>query len=770
MNCRRTKRCVQCHTDRPTQYLTPPNSGSSPKGQDETQLLIMPSQQQQQLNAGEGQQLRESQLMLSRALNKWTCQCCTFDNWPTAFKCTICGQTRGTPREQSQSPPQQQKQQSAQRTTRKRSETPRLERQESGGAIAVERLDQMSIGGGGTLASRPEYSSALDIYVRRFLANDPTEKLFFKAAVAIGHRELQMVNRVVDYLINEGNLQRALNAFESRLLNQFVARSGQCRVVGFERADSLFYLAKKSDCLDLVKLIRRVRPEEDRLPCVLNCASRTCLYAKVTTQCMAHRDGGPGGALSGQFIAQPHNFCFINMPMPNSELSLAVQNALFRPAPSTPPQLCYLDCYDAMASQGGLIVGRPPNFLMRNRGGAHSLYDSVFQCMYGVCDRFNILRAATKYTMHKSAHLFKMRWLEHQLRMVRDCGISVSAPELDADWADILNSVAEEDECPELIHLWVLAHVCCRPIIVCPMDDPIDVDQLMQPPQTGRAQSPRAGDDQLTESSPTTGATTADGSTRAETIETPQQQEKNQRQNGQHIYEGIYLPLLWAHHSAPISRSPLLLTYRNGQFQAVIVSDNLYQRDQEVQRYLRLRRCVRRPGTGSDSPFRFLSRAELDNSALLAQFLLFGQCTAQQLSIRREPHSHLPESLQFYKNWMQAMMQLSSDQNVVCGTATAGQLESRMDGIAMGQQQAKKRKGSAALQQQQQQLQQKLGPLFSASVNQQLFQQPQQGRPQQQHGQLHPHAAGISSDTGGRSSSEDEEIGDPGREENVPGS
>jgi hypothetical protein len=85
---------------------------------------------------------------------------------------------------------------------------------------------------------------------------------------------------------------------------------------------------------------------------------------------------------------------------------------------------------------------------------------------------------------------------------------------------------------------------------------------------------------------------------------------------------------------------------------------------------------------------------------------------------------------------MQAMMQLSSDQNVVCGTATAGQLESRMDGIAMGQQQAKKRKGSAALQQQQQQLQQKLGPLFSASVNQQLFQQPQQGRPQQQHGQV----------------------------------
>lgn len=65
--------------------------------------------------------------------------------------------------------------------------------------------------------------------------------------------------------------------------------------------------------------------------------------------------------------------------MPGSDLALAVQNAIFRPAPSIPPRLCYVECFDAMASKGGLIVGRPPNFLMRNRGGANSLYDSVFQ-------------------------------------------------------------------------------------------------------------------------------------------------------------------------------------------------------------------------------------------------------------------------------------------------------------------------------------------------------------------------------------------------------
>lgn len=62
----------------------------------------------------------------------------------------------------------------------------------------------------------------------------------------------------------------------------------------------------------------------------------------------------------------------------------------------------------------------------------------------------------------------------------------------------IVNSIGQTDECPEpvriiykcrcittmdghfliQIHIWVLAHVCCRPIIVYPMDDPVDVDQL----------------------------------------------------------------------------------------------------------------------------------------------------------------------------------------------------------------------------------------------------------------------------------------------------
>lgn len=38
-----------------------------------------------------------------------------------------------------------------------------------------------------------------------------------------------------------------------------------------------------------------------------------------------------------------------------------------------------------------------------------------------------------------------------------------------------------------------------------------------------------------------------------------------------HFFEGIYLPILWA--SPPVTRSPLILAFRNGLFYSVIVSD-----------------------------------------------------------------------------------------------------------------------------------------------------------------------------------------------------
>uniref|UniRef100_A0A183C5R2 RanBP2-type domain-containing protein n=1 Tax=Globodera pallida TaxID=36090 RepID=A0A183C5R2_GLOPA len=419
------------------------------------------------------------------------------------------------------------------------------------------------------------------------------------------------------------------------------------------------------------ELLNKCSNDISALPCALNCMARTRLYTRVT-QCMAFRDGA--ATFKCQFVAHPHNFSILKLPPQSAgscadDLALTVPDGPFSgPAPSIPPQFCYLDCFDSMANRGGVIVGRPPNFLMRNRGGPNTLYDAIFQCMFGVCDRFNILRSALKYTLRRSSHLFKIRWLDAQLKMARDCGLSAFGQgDMENDWADVLNAVDADDECPEPIHIWALAHVVCRPIVVHSMDDPIDVDQLLA---AVNSQSMPGGDE--------TDANLALA--------------KRQHNAPQNHYEGIYLPVLWA--SPPVTRSPLFICHRNGHFHAVVVSDDIYQRDFEVQRYLRIvRRAPRRPGV-PEPLFRFLTRAEADNSAFLSQFVLFGECSVAHLSIRREAHPFLPEALALYRGWLHALLQAADDMEAAptpCSTRAAvmPQLATRIDAHAQQQQHQK---------------------------------------------------------------------------------
>ncbi|KAI3422586.1 hypothetical protein GPALN_013086 [Globodera pallida] len=684
LNCRRTKRCVICDTERPSRFVdqTPPGSGENQTNRNET--------------FGGG-----AQFVLSKELlNKWSCAACTFDNWPTAPKCTICGRSRSMPAGGDENEAMATDKKSRQRLSRtpspKDSGTADNSTNNSEQQKHLERLNSLSIGDHHYHQNEQQqhnkgldYTSALDIYVRRYLGNEPVEKLFFRAMRAIGQGELQMVNRVVDFLINDGNLQRALTAFEARLLNQRGAAPIDCCT--FERADSLLFLAKKCDSPELLKLCRCfsssaslssgggdcVTADDDNssndisaLPCALNCMARTRLYTRVT-QCLAFRDGA--ATFKCQFVAHPHNFSILKLPPQSAgscadDLALTVQTAILRPAPSIPPQFCYLDCFDSMANRGGVIVGRPPNFLMRNRGGPNTLYDAIFQCMFGVCDRFNILRSALKYTLRRSSHLFKIRWLDAQLKMARDCGLSsFGQGDMENDWADVLNAVDADDECPEPIHIWALAHVVCRPIVVHSMDDPIDVDQLLA---AVNSQSMPGGDE--------TDANLALA--------------KRQHNAPQNHYEGIYLPVLWA--SPPVTRSPLFICHRNGHFHAVVVSDDIYQRDFEVQRYLRIvRRAPRRPGV-PEPLFRFLTRAEADNSAFLSQFVLFGECSVAHLSIRREAHPFLPEALALYRGWLHALLQAADDMEAApmpCSTRAAvmPQLATRIDAHAQQQQHQK---------------------------------------------------------------------------------
>ncbi|KAF7624719.1 hypothetical protein Mgra_00010004 [Meloidogyne graminicola] len=155
LNCQRTKRCIQCTTDRPLRYASPPFV-SNP---------VIPVKHSNTQN-----QQHKDNNSISRALNKWTCQSwlttqfpiilflSTFDNWPKATKCTLCGQKRLLSRVQSLSPPQES---DVQNVHRKRNsgeaQHQDAERTESRGDIDLELLNQLTIGTP-RLGNRPDHN------------------------------------------------------------------------------------------------------------------------------------------------------------------------------------------------------------------------------------------------------------------------------------------------------------------------------------------------------------------------------------------------------------------------------------------------------------------------------------------------------------------------------------------------------------------------------------------------------------------------------------
>ncbi|KAH7731945.1 trabid-like protein [Aphelenchoides avenae] len=586
LNCLRTKKCVQCRTDRPA-YC-----GSDPPVED----------------PGNGKSSPTSLTVLAKELNKWSCPGCTFMNWPNAVRCTMCSFQR--PSVKAEAPPI---------STSTNAGSPQRVQSLSGELETLgERLERLSSTGLQPVV-RPSLDSPtlgpLEMYLRRYIAGSSNETLFFKAARAIGQRDLQMVNIVVEYLINEGNLSRTLTNFEARLLNA-------CSPYGlrYEKGDTLVDIAKKYDSMDVVKLMKRVAPTEDKLPCAITCASRNRVWAKVA-QLMALRNG----SFNVQFVAQAHNFSIFKFPMKENDCNAEIMKSLFKPAPGIPPTHVYIDCCDINIA--GNVVGRPLSVALKNRMGPNSLCDAVFQAMFGMCDRMNILRSALKYTVHRSS--FKLRWMDRLRRMFRDCGLAMDEPTAEADWEETLAAVSNEDDSLEPIHIWALSHVVCRPILVVPMEETIDVSQL----------------DDVDSNAAT------------------------ERPVHVHHYEGIYLPVLWG--SPPASRSPLIIGHQNGLFYAIAVSDGTYQRDQDVHRYVRIRRPRR-----LDTMFRYLTHAELENTGFISQFISFGHSTPEHLYVRRDPNPFLYETLLFYGSWVHAVKCCVFD---TPGTCTVAQLEREID-------------------------------------------------------------------------------------------
>lgn len=101
-----------------------------------------------------------------------------------------------------------------------------------------------------------------------------------------------------------------------------------------------------------------------------------------------------------------------------------------------------------------------------NRSAGDCLLDSCMQASWGVFDRDNILRRALSDSMHQCGNLFYPRWKEYEMLQAALLHFTLEETQWEEDWATLLTLASQPGASLEQLHIFVLAHIFRRPIIV----------------------------------------------------------------------------------------------------------------------------------------------------------------------------------------------------------------------------------------------------------------------------------------------------------------
>jgi len=101
-----------------------------------------------------------------------------------------------------------------------------------------------------------------------------------------------------------------------------------------------------------------------------------------------------------------------------------------------------------------------------NRSAGDCLLDSVLQATWGVFDRDNALRRAMYDSLREAGHLFYPRWKDWEVRQALELDYTIDDSQLAEDWSALLNLASQPGSSLEQLHVFCLAHVLRRPIVI----------------------------------------------------------------------------------------------------------------------------------------------------------------------------------------------------------------------------------------------------------------------------------------------------------------
>ncbi|KAF9405389.1 hypothetical protein HW555_013847, partial [Spodoptera exigua] len=349
---------------------------------------------------------------------KWPCPTCTYDNWPRALKCAMCGASNPAAPPASPAPPAPPPAPAAP-------------------PVHASHPTHPALGMIDTCNSQSASILEVEAGARRSKRRNNTDWVWLQACLGVVEGEARCVET---YLAQGGDPARALTSHEVALLD---------RASAFDAGHTLVHLAIRFQRQEILStLLSRISGGGSglkRSPSYIAPDLASAIRRHIASSVRYKKGGFPA-----RYIGE---FCTFYLPAEISELPPAIQEQLFS------------ELLDREA-QSTLEAARPPLLNWRgsrlyalwNRSAGDCLPDALCQAAWGVADRHNTLRAALHDALQQRA--LYARWAAWERAQVL-YSVLHAARALYARWA-----AWERAQ----LHVWALAHVLRRPILVYGVD------------------------------------------------------------------------------------------------------------------------------------------------------------------------------------------------------------------------------------------------------------------------------------------------------------
>ncbi|KAG8435720.1 hypothetical protein GDO86_013602 [Hymenochirus boettgeri] len=497
LNWPRAIRCTQCLSQRRTRSPTesPQSSGS---GLRSVPAPVDPCEEYNDRNK------------LNIKGQHWTCSACTYENSAKAKKCVVCDHPTSNNMDAIELANTDEASSIINEQDRARwrggCSSSNSQRRSPPMSKRDSEMDYQRIELAGAVGSKEELE--LDLKKLKQIKNRmrKTDWLFLNACLGVVEGDLSAVEA---YKTSGGDIARQLSADEVSLLN---------RPSAFDVGYTLVHLSIRFQRQDMLAVLL-TEVSQHAVKCIpaMVCPELTEQIRREIAASMHQRKGD----FACYFLTDLVTF---TLPADIEDLPPTVQEKLF-------DEVLDRDVQKELEEESPIInwsleLGTRLDsrlYALWNRTAGDCLLDSVLQATWGIYDKDSVLRKALHDSLHDCSHWFYSRWKEWESWYSQSFGLHFSLREeqWQEDWAFILSLASQPGASLEQTHIFVLAHILRRPIIV------YGVKYYK--------------------------------SFRGETL-------------GYTRFQGVYLPLLWE--QSFCWKSPIALGYTRGHFSALVAMEN----------------------------------------------------------------------------------------------------------------------------------------------------------------------------------------------------